>query len=343
MIGRLKKTAMLTSLLATATAASGVWAQDVTLKLHQLLPMQATIPANAIEPWITKVQEESGGRIKIDHFPSMQLGGAPPDLYDQAIDGVADIIWTVIGYTPGRFPKTEAFELPFMVGSSMASSKAFHEYVLANGMDEFTDTHPIVLHTHGPGWIHSNINVETLDDMEGQKLRGPTRVTSQFLGKLGATAVGMPVPAVPESLSKGVVDGAIIPWEVTLLLRISELTEFHSGFASKPGLYTATFIMTMNKDSYRALPDDLKSVIDANSGPDASALFGAAMDAADLIGRQVAGDAGNTITELDGEKDRWIEVGDQVTAEWIAEMDAKGLDGAALVKSAKDFISANPD
>ena len=339
MIGFLKKTAVATSLLALS--ASGAWAQDVTLKLHQLLPMQATIPAKAIEPWIKKVQEESGGRIKIEHFPSMQLGGAPPALYDQAVDGVADITWTVIGYTPGRFPKTETFELPFMVGDSASSSKAFHEYVLANGMEEFSDTHPIVLHTHGSGWIHSNINVETLDDMEGQKLRGPTRVTSQLLGKLGATAVGMPVPAVPESLSKGVVDGAIIPWEVTLPLRISELTEFHSGFASQPGLYTATFIMTMNKDSYAALPDDLKAVIDANSGPDTSALFGAAMDAADIVGRQVATDAGNTITELDAEKDRWIEVGEQVTADWIAEMDAKGLDGAALVQSAKEFITAN--
>ncbi|MDC0135871.1 TRAP transporter substrate-binding protein [Sulfitobacter sp.] len=341
MIKLLKKTAMATSLLALS--ASGAWAQDVTLKLHQLLPMQATIPAKAIEPWIKKVQEESGGRIKIEHFPSMQLGGAPPELYDQAKDGIADITWTVIGYTPGRFPKTEAFELPFMVGDSASSSKAFHEYVIANGMEEFSDTHPIVLHTHGPGWIHSNINVETLDDMEGQKLRGPTRVTTQFLGKLGATAVGMPVPAVPESLSKGVVDGAIIPWEVTLPLRISELTEFHSGFASQPGLYTATFVMTMNKDSYAALPDDLKAVIDANSGPEVSALFGAAMDAADIVGRQVATDAGNTITELDAEKDRWIEVGDQVTADWITEMDAKGLDGEALFQSAKDFIAANAD
>ena len=339
MIRHLKKTAVLTSLIAMA--ASGAWAQDVTLKLHQLLPMQATIPANAIEPWIKKVQEESGGRIAIEHFPSMQLGGAPPELYDQAVDGVADITWTVIGYTPGRFPKTEAFELPFMVGDSASSSKAFHEYVLANGMDEFSDTHPIVLHTHGPGWIHSKTNVESLDDMEGQKLRGPTRITTQFLGKLGATAVGMPVPAVPEALSKGVVDGAILPWEVTLPLRISELTEFHSGFASQPGLYTATFIMTMNKDSYSALPDDLKAVIDANSGPETSALFGAAMDAADIVGRQVATDAGNTITELDAEKDRWMDVGAQVTADWIAEMDGKGLDGAALVQSAKDFIAAN--
>jgi TRAP-type C4-dicarboxylate transport system substrate-binding protein len=339
MIRRLKTTVLATALVSLG--ATGAWAQEVTLNLHQLLPMRATIPAKAIQPWIEKVQEESGGRIQITHYPSMQLGGKPPELYDQAAEGVADITWTVIGYTPGRFPKTEAFELPFMVGDSAGSSKAFHEYVIANGMDEFSDTHPIVFHTHGPGWIHSNKNVATLDDVAGQKLRGPTRVTGQLLDKLGATPVGMPVPAVPEAVSKGVIDGAIIPWEVTLPLKMSELSKHHSGFTSKPGLYTATFVMTMNKDSYAALPDDLKAVIDANSGPEVSALFGAAMDAADVVGRKVATDAGNTITELDGEKDRWMEVGAQVTAEWIAEMDAKGLDGAALVKSAKDFIAAN--
>jgi TRAP-type C4-dicarboxylate transport system substrate-binding protein len=341
MIETIKRTALVAAL--AALTATGAWAQEVELKLHQLLPERATIPANAIIPWIEKIQADSGGRIKITHYPSMQLGGSPPGVYDQAVDGVADITWTVIGYTPGRFPTTEAFELPFMVGDSEASSKAFHEYVLANGMDEFADTHPIVFHTHGPGWIHSNIDVTTLDDLKGQKLRGPTRVTVQMLSKLGATPMGMPVPAVPEAVSKGVIDGAIIPWEVTLPLKMSELTEYHSGFASKPGLYTATFVMTMNKDAYAALPDDLKAVIDANSGPQVSALFGAAMDAADVIGRRVAMDAGNSITELDAEKDRWMEVGAQVTADWVAEMDAKGLDGAALVQSAKDFIARNGD
>ncbi|MGC1502750.1 MAG: TRAP transporter substrate-binding protein [Sulfitobacter sp.] len=337
-------TALKKTLLASATmaiVATSAWAQEVTLNLHQLLPLGATIPAKAIQPWIDKVQSDSDGRIQITHFPSMQLGGKPPELYDQAADGVADIVWTVIGYTPGRFPKTEAFELPFMVGDSAGSSKAFHEYVLTNGMDEFADTHPIVFHTHGPGWIHTNTNVATLEDMKGQKLRAPTRVTGQLLEKLGSSPIGMPVPAVPEAVSKKVIDGAIIPWEVTLPLKMSELTTNHSGFASKPGLYTATFVMTMNKDSYAALPDDLKAVIDANSGPEVSALFGAAMDAADVTGREVAERAGNSITELDGEKERWMAVGDEVTADWIAEMDAKGLDGAALVQSAKDFIAKN--
>ncbi|MFY0691621.1 MAG: TRAP transporter substrate-binding protein [Paracoccaceae bacterium] len=325
--------------LVAALPVSAAQAQDVTLRLHQFLPLKASIPALGIAPWIEKVEAESNGRIKVEHFPSMQLGGKPPALYDQAKDGVVDIIWTVLGYTPGRFPKTEAFELPFMTGDAESASRAFHEYVEANAMDEFTQTRPIALHVHGPGWLHSNVAINTLDDVKGQKLRGPTRVINNLLEKLGATPVGMPVPAVPESVSKGVIDGAVIPWEVTLPLKMSELTKHHAGFVSKPGLYAATFVMTMNNDSYNSLPDDLKAVIDNNSGPDTAAMFGAAMDKVDKTGREVAEKSGNSIVELDAEKPRWEEIGQAVTADWIAEMTAKGIDGAALVADAKARIA----
>ena len=105
-----------------------VRAQDVTtLRVHQMLPAQATIPSKAIEPWTQRVAEASGGRLKFELYPAMQLGGAPPDLYDQAKDGVVDLIWTVLGYTPGRFPKSEVFELPFMVTKGEPTSVAFQK------------------------------------------------------------------------------------------------------------------------------------------------------------------------------------------------------------------------
>ena len=110
----------LVSIAATAKSValltSAANAADVTLRFHQFLSLKADIPAQGIEPWIKKIEEESNGRIKIEHYPSMQLGGSPPSLYGQARDGVVDIIWTVLGYTPGLFPTVEAFELPFMTG-----------------------------------------------------------------------------------------------------------------------------------------------------------------------------------------------------------------------------------
>lgn len=337
----MKKISLIIGATVTAIAMSTTaMAQEVTLRLHQFLPAQATIPAKAIQPWIDKIEAESNGRIKIEHYPSMQLGGGPPALYNQAKDGVVDISWVVLGYSPGRFPRTEVFELPFMTGSAEASSRAFHEYVEANAMMEFQDTHPIAFHTHGPGWIHTNIPINTLEDVAGQKLRGPTRVITNLLDKLGATPVGMPIPAVPEALSKGVIDGTVIPWEVTAALKVPELVSSHTGFDSKPGMYTATFVLTMNNDSYNNLPDDLKTIMDANSGPDVAAMFGAAMDAGDIASRALGEATDNAIVALDdAEKARWMAAAEPVVSEWIAEMDGIGVDGQALIDAAKALIA----
>ena len=272
---------MLKRLITVALIVSGAAlvsfqasAQEVTLKLHQLLPLKATIPAKFLQPWIKKVESESGGRIKVEHYPSMQLGGKPPELIQQVTDGVVDLVWTVLGYTPGRFPKSEAFELPFMVAGGEKTSMAFQEYYEKHMTDEFPGIKVIAVHTHGAGLLHTKKPVKSLADIKGMKLRGPTRVITDMLQTLGAVPVGMPVPAVPEAVSKGVIDGAVIPWEITLPLKMRELVGNHTEFSGDRGLYTATFVFAMNQASYDRLPDDLKKIIDQNSGMMAAAWAG---------------------------------------------------------------------
>lgn len=327
------------SLIATAGFAA-----DVTLKLHQMLPPQATIPSKVLQPWAEKIQAESGGRIAVELYPAMQLGGKPADLVDQVKDGVVDLTWTVIGYTPGRFPKSEAFELPFMVTTGEATSVAFQEYYEKHLQDEFADYKVLAVHAHGPGLIHTigSKPVQKLEDMNGLKLRGTSKVVNQMLEAMGASPVGMPVTAVPESLSKSVIDGTVVPWEVTPAIKIAELAPNHTSFSGKNGLYTATFLFAMNKDSYDALPDDLKKIIDDNSGKELARLFGKAMDEGDVRGKDIADKAGNTTYVLDeAETARWKAAGEAVTKAWIADMDGKGLDGTTLYKDALALIEAN--
>lgn len=335
-----KRAFVKTALAAAALGASGyAAAQQVTLRLHQMLPPQATIPARALIPWAQKVEKESGGRIKVQLFHAMQLGGTPPQLFDQAKDGVVDLTWTVLGYTPGRFNKAEAFELPFMTTTAEASSKAFQEYVEKYDADEFKDVKLICVHTHGPGLFHTKEPVTGLDSLRGMKIRGGSRVINSMLTKLGATPVGMPVPAVTEALSKGVIDGTTIPWEVTPALKVSQLVQNHTTFAGKYGLYTQTFAFAMNKASYEKLPADLKKVIDDNSGMVAAALFGKAMDDGDKVGRDIAVKAGNKIVALEvNETQRWRRTAGVVESEWIAEMKGKGIDGAKLVAEARALV-----
>ncbi|HSG05365.1 MAG TPA: TRAP transporter substrate-binding protein, partial [Nitrospiria bacterium] len=291
---------ILLALLVSLGLAAGASAAEVTIKIEHFLPAPAPVPKNFITPWAKKVEKESGGRIQVQIYPSMQLGGKPPSLFDQVRDGGVDIVWTLPGYTPGRFPRTEAFELPFMPTNGENTSKAAWDYYERHLKDEFSDVKVIAVHVHGPGLLHIKGNgVRRLEDMQGLKVRGPTRVINNMLKTLGATPVGMPVPAVPESLSKGVIDGTVIPWEVVRPLKVHELVNTHTNFSGDRGFYTSFFVFAMNKRKYESLPADLKRVIDNNSGRDTAAWVGRVMDEGDQPGFAAAKARGNTFVTLD--------------------------------------------
>ena len=314
-------------------------AQDVTLKLHQFLPAQANVPKLVLDVWADKIEADSNGRIKIDRFPSMQLGGRPPELMDQAIDGVADIVWTVVGYTPGRFPSTEVFELPFMMTNARAASRAYWEMFEKHMKDtQFQDVHILGTWVHGPGLIHTNKPVAAPGDMQGLKIRGGSRSVNSLLTLLGATPVGMPVPAVSEGLSKGVIDGTTIPWEVTAALKVPELVENHTEFTGN-ALYVLTFVLAMNKDKYMSMPDDLKAIIDANSGLEFSVFAGGTQEDSDGPARAAAVERGNNIITLDAaQTEVWKKAAEPIYEEWVKDMNGKGIDGQALIDEARMLI-----
>ncbi len=327
-------------LVGTLSVGTVATAQEYTLKLHQFLPAQAHVPKNVLDVWADNVERDSGGRIKIERYPSMQLGGRPPELIEQVTDGVVDIIWTVIGYTPGRFPRTEVFELPFILPNAEVGSRAFYE-MFENEMkdEEFKDMHVLGVWTHGPGSFHSSKPIKNLEDLRGMKIRGASRTVNMLLEELGATPVGMPVPVVPESLSKGVIDAATLPWEVVLSLKVPELVHNHTEFTGN-ALYTATFVFAMNNDTYASLPDDLKKVIDNNSGFEFSAWAGVTQEAYATPSREIAREMGNSIVVLDEDQSKnWRDAAQPVYDKWAADMDERGFDGSALIEEAEKLIA----
>lgn len=319
-------------------------AEEVTLKVAHFLPPGSTAHAKFITPWCDKINKESAGRLKCQIYPAMQLGGTPPQLIDQVRDGVADIVWTLPGYSAGRFPAVEVFELPFMINKAEASSRALWEYVRENKLDqtEFKDVKPILFHVHDAGQLHLVKGpITKLANFRGLKLRAPTRQTNKFLAALGATPVGMPVPQVSEALSKGVIDGAMLPWEVVPAVKAQELVKFHSeGDEKARALYTTAFIFAMNKTRYESLPADLKAVIDANGGADASAWVGKVWDESAAGARKLAADRGNQFNVVPAaELQAWEKAGQAVYDSWVSEVSGKGYDGKALLKSAQALVS----
>lgn len=312
-------------------------AADVTLKLHHFLPAVSNPHTKFLTPWAKKVEADSGGRIKIDIFPSMQLGGAPPQLFDQAKDGVADIVWTLPGNTPGRFPSTEVFELPFVPSrKSLTNSQACWEYAETNLKDETKDVKLLCFWAHDHGLIHSNRQVKTMEDLKGLKLRFPTRLAGEALKALGAGAIGMPIPQVPESLAQKVIDGCVVPWEVVPAIKVHELLKFHTEIPGSPTLYTATFFLAMNKAKYDSLPADLKKVIDDNSGMAAAKMAGTVWDEMGLPVAEMVRARGNTITVLaEDEKEKWKKATEPVVEAWVKQ----AKDGAKLLDAAKAALA----
>ena len=337
------KSTLAGALALTAIAAMPVAAiaQEVTLRLHQFMPPVASLPKHVLKPWGERLAAESGGRLTVQHFDTMSLGGRPPELIDQARDGVVDVILTLVGYTPGRFPRSEVFELPFMIKDPVATSVAFWDMVESDFQsNEFADMKILSAWVHGPGVIHSSEPIERLEDMKGKTVRGPTRVITDMLGELGATPVGMPLPSIPQSLSKGVIDSTVIPWEITPSIRLTELVGNHTEMGGDEALYTATFVLVMNKAKYESLPDDLRAVLDAESGAKFSRIAGQLMLDKDAPGRAIAEKAGNNIIKLDeAETARWKAAAQPVYDRWIADMKAKGIDGEKLIARAKAQIA----
>jgi TRAP-type transport system periplasmic protein len=339
-------------LLATTLAAAAValprpaLAQDgaatVTLRLHHFLPAVSNVHRFFLQPWAQKIQNESQGRLRIQIFPAMQLGGAPPQLFDQARDGVADIVWTLPGNTPGRFPRVEVFELPFVAHKrAIVNCRAVQEFSETHLREEFREVHPLCVWAHGEGLIHARRAVRTMEDMAGLKLRFPSRLNGEALRALGAAPVGMPVPQVPEALSQGVIDGAVVPWEVVPALRLQEMVRHHTEVPGSPTLYTATFILAMNRARYEGLAPELKRVLDANSGQTAAAMAAVPWDERGPVVEADVRRRGNEVIVIaEEEKQRWIRATQPVIEAWLAQTRERGgIDGAALLADARALVA----
>jgi TRAP-type C4-dicarboxylate transport system substrate-binding protein len=331
------------ALLAAGLLATTAQAQQVVLKVHHFLPATSSSQVHLIGPWCEKINKASNDRLKCQIYPSMQLGGTPPQLFDQARDGVVDIIWTVPTYAAGRFTRSEVFELPFMAATAKAGSQALWSYVQKNALDEFKGTKLIFMHVHDGALMHFRDKTPMkLEDLKGLKIRAATRINSQMITALGATPVQMPLPGVADSMSKGVIDGASVPWEGVPSIKLQEIARHALDTApGKPRMANTIFAFTMNQAKYDSLPADLKKVIDDNSGLAASAWAGeTAFDAVVAPHQKLARDAGEKIHFLpDAEYARWAKAAEQIDDEWVKTVSAKGANGKQLLDEARALIA----
>jgi TRAP-type transport system periplasmic protein len=313
---------------------------QVTLKLHHAFSSVSSVHDKFLAPWARKVELESDGRLHIDIFPSMQLGGAPAALFEQARDGLADIVWAAPSLTPGRFPKIETFELPFLASRrALVSSRALADFAVANLQDEFRDIYPICFSCSDRAAIHANGPVRTMEDIKNLKLHVQTRFAAEAMRALGAQALMMPSTQLSMAITEHVVDACLDPWHLVPPLRLNDFLRTHTEFADfSPNV--RTYVLAMNRGSYDRLPRDLKTVIDRNSGQPAAAMAGAMWDVqATAVANMVVERGDLIVTLLPDAVARWRKAVEPVIDIWRKELKEQKIDGGKLIGAAHALLA----
>jgi TRAP-type C4-dicarboxylate transport system substrate-binding protein len=334
--------------LSTALAMPAVLrrahAAEVTLRLSHFLPPVSAGHRTMFQPWAEKVAADSDGRIEVQIFPSMQLGGRPPEMVDQVRNGIADFGWALPHYQPGRFPLMETWTLPFQITTTVETTPALYEFMSTTGADEFAEVVPLAWWLQTPGiFMTKGFGVTSAADLSGRSIRGGNEIITRTLTELGANGVFFPVPEAPQNLATGTIDGVALPYEIVPAFRFHELVDnFSEPEAGGRGFYSVPMLFLMNRRRYESLPDDLRAVIDANAGLELSNRFAAIFEENDGVGRKMAEDAGATFNTIPAaEMDRWRETAQPIFDGYVEELTGKGFDGAAVVSEVEALVASH--
>lgn len=319
---------------ALAVGTRDAAAQEIKLKLSHFLPPAHNHHVNVIVPWVEEVKKRTNGKVEITIFPGASLC-KPPQQYECARDGIADISWGVTGWTPGRFPMSSVVELPFMHRTAAVGSQMLADLWGKYLNKEYDDVHVLYMNVHPAGHIHTHSKpIRTLEDFKGMKVRTPTAVVGDLLDMLGATKVGMPAPQIYESMSQRVVDGFGMPFEALPPFRLHEVSKYHT----EVGMYTTAFTTFMNKKKYSSLPADVRKVLEETTAA-ANGYWkrvGESWDKAEIAGRKAVVERKNEIYVLPKEeRRRWREAVKGLDDKWASDLEAKGLPGKAILKDAR--------
>ena len=308
----LRKTIAAGALVAAFAGAAA--AQPVVLKFSSFEPPQAPITGGVFIPWAKDVSDASGGTLRIEVFAGGTLGRNPLQQLKLVQDGVADMAWTVPGYTPGRFDDTEVVELPFTVATATEGSLALtrmHAKALLGGFD---DLKLLLIGTTPAFNIHGKFPMKTVADLKGKRLRTGSPQIAKLAEAVGAVPVQIGAPQTAESLARGVIDGSLNEWNFVATFKIDEVVNHHLVLP----MGTVAVMVPMLKSKYDALPAQAKAALDRYSGEAMARRFCEVVDRTNTQTLERVSKSGkNTVVvPAAGDQDAWRRATLVVTETW---------------------------
>jgi TRAP-type C4-dicarboxylate transport system substrate-binding protein len=320
------------------SGVADVSAKTIKLKFSTGFSPKHTMQVKVFEPWAKKVNEMTNGQVEITFFPGGALGKTP-DQYDLAEKGIADISYTLQDYTPGRFPLTSVFELPFMITTATQTSKAMWKTYekFPEFQKEYGKVKLLALFCHPSGNFNTvKKPIRTIADLKGMKYRTASPHVTEALKMFGAIPVNMPITETYMSLERGVIEGTVLPWEGNFIFKLAELLKY--GTETK--FYTMTMMVSMNKKKYDSLPDDVKKVFEETTGMAMSEEAGKVFDDTNAPMRDLCVKKGMEVIQLPEEEKKKLEaLTEPLRSEWVKEMTAKGFPGQAILDAAVEYTN----
>ncbi len=326
------QTRRIAAIAAAVTLTTGAAQAQTELSLSHFLPAVHGIHTDFIEPWTEKVSACTGGEVTFNIHPGGTERGNVARQQEQVLAGVVDIAHGLHGIPRGRFPRTSLIDLPFLTDDAGAATHALWDLFDEHLAVEYDGLKVLALHAHNGGLIHTRDEpVETMEDLEGMRIRTPSPAISQMLSFLGADPQGLPPGEVYENLQRGVIDGTVFPWDPVNSFGLAEVLNYHL----EAGVYTVSFFFVMNQDRFDSLSETAQACIEEHSGDALVAEFGEWWDAWDAPGREAAQERGSEIRVLsDAERARWREALAPMIDSYIEEIENQGVENAREIYEA---------
>jgi TRAP-type transport system periplasmic protein len=328
-----RRTFVTRSLAATA-AVSFPWkpalAQSVELKLASFVPPSHTIWVNVLVPWAKEIEAKSSGRLTVRMFPSMQLGGKPPELYRQMVQGIADIVFTLPGYTSGDFPMMSLTELPGTATSADDGTRKLWAH-MDYFKEEYKDAKVLMLwNSDNAGFMTRARPIRKIEDVKGLRLRAPSAAQAAQIEHLGGIGVSMPVTQIYNGIERGTIDGTQIPLSAMLDFKLIEVVKY---FTVNAPLGRSPFLVSMNRKRYESLPADLRKIIDDTTGLQLSLKGSEEYDKKNQMALDEAKKKRDVYELSAKENQQWLDYFKPLIQREAARVDKAGLPGSAMLKA----------
>jgi len=327
--------ALCVAFLSAALTPHHAWASEakpIKLKVSIAYPAKHPLTTKAFAVWAEQLEGRTGGKVKVTLFPGGTLSKITEN-YDATVAGVCDISMYVPSYSAGRFPLSNAMNLPMLFPSSLVASQAAWD--LSQQFPEFekeySDTKLLFFYFTPPYEIHTvKKAVNTMDDLKGLQIRTAGPISAKMMESFGASPVAISMPEAYMGLQKGVLDGLVSPYGPMRGFKTADVTYYHTTNAN---LFSNAFCVVMNLNKWNGLPQEIQKAVQDVSGAEAAKLFGGLFDKITGPDKKYMQEKKDTFTTISPEeKKRWTEAIKGIRDQWVKDMAAKGMPSEKIMK-----------